>query len=152
MDLPVVLTHNGVLYLSLGFRQEYCLQVLASRRGEAGELQLVLYDGLAYIGALFPPQGQNRAQRPENAARLLDDRPDARGPASDYLPEAQEYDVVRVLPLASGQNQPVYASNQVDSSTGFRWSTLASTACWAGKSSPSKSSCAGGTLPEGLSS
>lgn len=151
MDHRAVLTYNGVLYLSLGFRQEYCLQVLTSRRGEEGELQLVLYDGLTYIGASYPPQAQNRTQAPENAARLLDNAPGPSGPAHNGLPEAQEYDVVRVLPLSAGHNQPVYASNQVGSSTGFRWSRLASAACSAGKSSRSRSSCGAGTSRAGRS-
>ena len=45
------LTRNGVLYLSLGFTQEYLLQVLALTKHQT-DLHLVLYDGLAYIGAL----------------------------------------------------------------------------------------------------
>lgn len=152
MDHPQALTFNGVLYLSLGFRQEYCLQVLTSRRGEEGELQLVLYDGITYIGALYPPQGTNRIQRPENAARMTTDHSDPREPVSNNVPEAQEYDVVRVLPLAASHNQPMYDSNQVDSSNGFRWFKLDSTACWEGKSSRSRSSCAGGTFRAGRSS
>ncbi len=53
---PISLTLNGVLYLSLGFKQNYYLQVLACKLGECSELQLVLYDGLAYIGALYYPR------------------------------------------------------------------------------------------------
>lgn len=52
----ILLTQNGVLYLSLGFKQHFQLQVLTSRVGEQAELQLVLYDGLAYIGALYYPR------------------------------------------------------------------------------------------------
>jgi hypothetical protein len=64
------LTHNGVLYLTLGFRQEYLLQVLTLHRQQQ-DLQLVLYDGLAYIGALFRPSllrpaaGDDRGQLQE---------------------------------------------------------------------------------------
>lgn len=152
MDHPHALTFNGVLYLSLGFRQEYCLQVLTSRRGEEGELQLVLYDGITYIGALYPPQGQNCMQRPENAARMHVDHSDPREPVSSNVPETQEYDVVRVLPLAASHNQPMYGSNQVDSLNGFRWFKLDSNVCWAGKSSSSKSLCEEGTLHAGRSS
>jgi hypothetical protein len=47
------LTFNGVLYLSLGFKQYYSFQILTLRRGERKELQLVLYDGIAYIGARY---------------------------------------------------------------------------------------------------
>lgn len=75
------LTHNGVLYLSLGFRQEYHLQVLTLSINQQ-DLQLVLYDGLAYIGALFRP-------------------------ASDRT-IVQELDVVRVTPLLARSNEPMY--------------------------------------------
>lgn len=53
MNTVPKLTTNGVLYLSLGFKQNYQLQVLTQRIGEKKELQIVLYDGLAYIGAIY---------------------------------------------------------------------------------------------------
>ena len=107
MDHAHALTFNGVLYLSLGFRQEYCLQVLTLRRGELGELQLVLYDGITYIGALYPQQGQNGAQRAANAARVRQDHSGSREPAASNEPQPQEYDVVRVFPLTASQHQPM---------------------------------------------
>lgn len=53
MNSKPKLTSNGILYISLGFKQRYCLQVFSLRRGDRGEVQMVLYDGLVYIGATF---------------------------------------------------------------------------------------------------
>jgi hypothetical protein len=90
----IELTHNGVLYLSLGFRQEYLLQVLTLSRHHG--LQLVLYDGLAYIGAIF---------RPASSVR--------------------ELDVVRVTPLLARPNEPMYCSPHAASYRDWRSSTAA---------------------------
>lgn len=70
---PPRLTHNGVLYLTLGFRQEYLLQVLTLSRHQQ-DLHLVLYDGLAYTGALFRPalQAPPLAHQQAEAVRELD--------------------------------------------------------------------------------
>jgi len=53
MSLKTKLTPNAILYISLGFKQYYFLQVFTLRRGDNGEIQMVLYDGLVYIGATF---------------------------------------------------------------------------------------------------
>ena len=42
-----------MLYLSLGFKQHYLLQVLTLSRPNLAELHMVLYDGLAYTGAVY---------------------------------------------------------------------------------------------------
>ena len=78
----ISLTLNGVLYLSLGFKQHYHLQVLACKVGEHSELQLVLYDGLAYIGALYYP----RMGEEEEIQKVL------------------ERDIVKIYPLSAVRN------------------------------------------------
>jgi hypothetical protein len=92
------LTHNAVLYLSLGFTQEYLMQVLALSRNHQ-ELHLVLYDGLAYIGALFTPSNT---------------RPVPNHPSSLQISEGRrawecvrELDVVKVVPMLARPNEPV---------------------------------------------
>lgn len=49
---PPQLTFNGILYLTLGFKQHYLLQVLAVDSHQK-DLHLVLYDGVTYIGATY---------------------------------------------------------------------------------------------------
>lgn len=97
------LTHNGVLYLSLGFRQEYLLQVLTLSHNQQG-LQLVLYDGVAYIGALF------RTASSRNSVR--------------------ELDVVRVTPLLARPNEPMYFSPHAASCSDWRPSRPTSPKFW----------------------
>lgn len=97
------LTHNGVLYLSLGFRQEYLLQVLTLAHNQQ-DLQLVLYDGLAYIGALF---------RPASGRNLV-----------------RELDVVRVTPLLARPNEPMYSCPHAVSCRNWRWSRATSPKSW----------------------
>lgn len=107
MNQPHSLTFNGVLYLSLGFRQAYHLQVLTLRRGEQGELQLVLYDGNTYIGALYHQQCQNMTERWRNGAHMEEDQSRSREVTADNESQPQEYDVVRIFPLTITQNQPM---------------------------------------------
>lgn len=47
------LTDNAILYASVGFKQECLLQVLSLRPGPHSSLQLVVYDGTVYAGALL---------------------------------------------------------------------------------------------------
>jgi hypothetical protein len=97
------LTHNGVLYLSLGFRQEYLLQVLTLSRHQQ-DLQLVLYDGLAYIGAILRPAS-------------------ARNPV-------RELDVVRVTPLLARPNEPMYCFPHAASCSDWRSSRQTRPRSW----------------------
>lgn len=78
----ISLTLNGVLYLSLGFKQHFQLQVLAVKVGEQAELQLVLYDGLSYIGALYyPPMAEE-----------------------DESQKVRERDIVKIYPISAVRN------------------------------------------------
>ena len=45
------LTRNAILYISLGFTQPSTLQILSLRKGTTRSLEMVVYDGVVYIGA-----------------------------------------------------------------------------------------------------
>jgi hypothetical protein len=104
-EASVRLTFNGVLYLTLGFKQHYLLQVL-SVQSHQKDLQLVLYDGLVYIGALYRPhlypfQGKEEHSR-ERAGT---------GKAGEAV---RVFDVVRIYPMSVCPNEPMYASHHVE--------------------------------------
>lgn len=50
------MTHNAIMYISLGFLQPCILQVLALRQDPTSGLEMVVYDGTVYAGALLPRQ------------------------------------------------------------------------------------------------
>ena len=47
------LTRNAILYISLGFTQPSTLQILSLRKGTTRSLEMVVYDGVVYIGAHY---------------------------------------------------------------------------------------------------
>lgn len=47
------LTHNAILYISLGFTQQSIMQVLELRKGNKNTLEMIVYDGIVYAGALY---------------------------------------------------------------------------------------------------
>lgn len=47
------LTHNAILYISLGFRQTSTLQIIELRPGSSQSMELVVYDGTVYAGARY---------------------------------------------------------------------------------------------------
>jgi len=47
------LTHNAILYISLGFHQASILQIIDLRPGCQQTLELVVYDGIVYAGARY---------------------------------------------------------------------------------------------------
>jgi hypothetical protein len=47
------LTHNAIMYASVGFKQECILQVLNVRPGSNFSLEMVVYDGIVYAGAHY---------------------------------------------------------------------------------------------------
>lgn len=53
MRTNLSLTHNAILYISLGFTQQSLLQVLELRKGSRNTLEMIVYDGIVYTGARF---------------------------------------------------------------------------------------------------
>ena len=53
MSAKYQLTPNAIMYISVGFTQESTLQVLSVREGIHSSLEMVIYDGLVYAGALY---------------------------------------------------------------------------------------------------
>lgn len=47
------LTHNAIMYASVGFQQDCLLQVLNVRPGPNSSLEMVVYDGTVYAGAHY---------------------------------------------------------------------------------------------------
>ena len=45
------LTRNAILYISLGFTQPSTLHILSLSKGTTRSLEMVVYDGVVYIGA-----------------------------------------------------------------------------------------------------
>lgn len=47
------MTRNAIMYISLGFTQPCLLQILSLRQVPDSALEMVVYDGTVYAGALF---------------------------------------------------------------------------------------------------
>lgn len=53
MRAQTSLTSNALMYASVGFQQLCQLQVLSSRETSLTSLELIVYDGSVYAGALY---------------------------------------------------------------------------------------------------
>ena len=79
------LTHNAILYCSVGFKQECLLQVLSIHPQPPSALEMVVYDGTVYAGASYllphvlPPHPDPKAQN-----RLAPPRPLPQNPLEAY--------------------------------------------------------------------
>lgn len=49
------LTDNAIMYISVGFQQHCLLQVLSLRHTPSHALEMVVYDGTVYAGAIYRP-------------------------------------------------------------------------------------------------
>lgn len=70
------LTRGAILYVSVGFTQDCLLQVLSLQRPSNHTLAMVVYDGLAYAGALYRlPPIQPQPDQPIAVPSLLPSPP-----------------------------------------------------------------------------
>ena len=49
------MTDNAIMYISVGFQQHCLLQVLSLRHTPTHALEMVVYDGTVYAGAIYHP-------------------------------------------------------------------------------------------------
>lgn len=113
----VSLTTNGCLYMSMGFKQTYTMQVLTFSSSSDNRLNLILYDGVAYIGAVLPNQDSPMTNTVNASHRETDFITESMSKQRGILYHHREdimktnlriYDVVKVIPNLIIPNEPVY--------------------------------------------